>query len=236
MIKAPGSRTGCCGCGSSSGCATAPVAAPAGRAVRREPRGAHQPGRLPALGNPGPAGAGYRPGAVDRHALRQQVDAPGHPRRPPRRRPRTASPSSTTSPSSTALRRGARRPPAVRPAQPRQRRRHQVRPGPAARPPRTGSGPDRPRPEAGRRREPARHPAGHALAAGDDVLPEPDRHEERADAGRVPGVGPRLPAGPTRFLSEVYGLPATRQQLARIEEALQLRETVREHLFAGAAG
>ena len=28
---------------------------PAGRAVRREPRGAHQPGRLPALGHPGPA-------------------------------------------------------------------------------------------------------------------------------------------------------------------------------------
>ena len=36
-----------------------------------------------------------------------------------------------------------------------------------------------------------------------------------------------------RFVSEVYGLPATPEQLARIETALQLRETVREQLFAG---
>jgi uncharacterized membrane protein len=34
-----------------------------------------------------------------------------------------------------------------------------------------------------------------------------------------------------RFLSDVYGLAATPGQLARIEEALQLRETVRERLF-----
>jgi hypothetical protein len=36
-----------------------------------------------------------------------------------------------------------------------------------------------------------------------------------------------------RFLSEVYGLPATPDQLTRIEAALQQRETVRERLFAG---
>jgi uncharacterized membrane protein len=35
-----------------------------------------------------------------------------------------------------------------------------------------------------------------------------------------------------RFLSEVYGVPATPAQLARIEETLQQRETVRERLFA----
>jgi hypothetical protein len=34
-----------------------------------------------------------------------------------------------------------------------------------------------------------------------------------------------------RFISEVYALPATPEQLARIEEALRLRETVRERLF-----
>ena len=39
-----------------------------------------------------------------------------------------------------------------------------------------------------------------------------------------------------RFLSDVYGVPASPSQLARIEEALQLRETVRERLFEGAAG
>ena len=71
------------------------------RAVRREPRRAHQPGRLPALGHAGPRRDGHRPGAVDRDAVRQQVDAPGHPRRPPRRRPGRPSPWSTTSPSSS---------------------------------------------------------------------------------------------------------------------------------------
>lgn len=39
-----------------------------------------------------------------------------------------------------------------------------------------------------------------------------------------------------RFLSEVYALPAAPEQLVRIEEALRLRETVRERLFnAGAS-
>ena len=37
-----------------------------------------------------------------------------------------------------------------------------------------------------------------------------------------------------RFLSDVYGLPAAPAQLARIEETLQVRETVRERLFATA--
>jgi uncharacterized membrane protein len=35
-----------------------------------------------------------------------------------------------------------------------------------------------------------------------------------------------------RFISEVYRLPATPQQLARVEEALVQRELVREHLFS----
>ena len=39
-----------------------------------------------------------------------------------------------------------------------------------------------------------------------------------------------------RFASDVYGLPATSAQLARIDEALRQRETVRERLFATAAG
>jgi uncharacterized membrane protein len=38
-----------------------------------------------------------------------------------------------------------------------------------------------------------------------------------------------------RFLSEVYGLPAAPEQLVRIEEALRLRETVRERLFGAGA-
>jgi hypothetical protein len=35
-----------------------------------------------------------------------------------------------------------------------------------------------------------------------------------------------------RFLSEVYGLPATPAQLARIEQGVRQREAVRERLFA----
>jgi uncharacterized membrane protein len=38
-----------------------------------------------------------------------------------------------------------------------------------------------------------------------------------------------------RFVAEVYGLPASAAQLARVEEALRLRESLRERLFAGPA-
>ena len=34
-----------------------------------------------------------------------------------------------------------------------------------------------------------------------------------------------------RFISEVYDLPASPAQLAAIEDALEQRETAREHLF-----
>jgi len=39
-----------------------------------------------------------------------------------------------------------------------------------------------------------------------------------------------------RFLSDVYGLPASEEQLVRIEETLQVRESVRERLFAVVPG
>jgi uncharacterized membrane protein len=39
-----------------------------------------------------------------------------------------------------------------------------------------------------------------------------------------------------RFLSDVFGLPASEEQLVRIEEILQVRETVRERLFAVVPG
>ncbi|MGK5172239.1 alpha/beta-hydrolase family protein [Geodermatophilus sp. CPCC 205761] len=39
-----------------------------------------------------------------------------------------------------------------------------------------------------------------------------------------------------RFLSDVFGLPASPEQLLRIEETLQVRETVRERLFAVVPG
>ncbi|MGY1606734.1 alpha/beta-hydrolase family protein [Geodermatophilus sp. SYSU D00700] len=39
-----------------------------------------------------------------------------------------------------------------------------------------------------------------------------------------------------RFLRDVYGLPASPEQLARVEEVLQVRESVRERLFAVVPG
>jgi uncharacterized membrane protein len=39
-----------------------------------------------------------------------------------------------------------------------------------------------------------------------------------------------------RFLSDVYGLPASEEQLLRIEDALKVRESVREKLFAVVPG
>jgi uncharacterized membrane protein len=39
-----------------------------------------------------------------------------------------------------------------------------------------------------------------------------------------------------RFINEVYGLGANAEQLARTEQALRLRETVRERLFGAGAG
>ena len=39
-----------------------------------------------------------------------------------------------------------------------------------------------------------------------------------------------------RFLRDVYGVAATPAQMARIEAALHLRETVRQRLFEGPAG
>jgi uncharacterized membrane protein len=39
-----------------------------------------------------------------------------------------------------------------------------------------------------------------------------------------------------RFLSDVYGLPVTPEQLRRVEETLEVRETVRERLFAVVPG
>ena len=39
-----------------------------------------------------------------------------------------------------------------------------------------------------------------------------------------------------RFISEVFGLPATREQLDRIETALKSREAIREKLFNAPTG
>ena len=39
-----------------------------------------------------------------------------------------------------------------------------------------------------------------------------------------------------RFLSEVYGLPASEEQLRRVEQTIEARETVRERMFAVVPG
>ena len=69
------------------------------------------------------------------------------------------------------------------------------------------------RPAAGRRpsavdgASPRGIPTAPALAAGDDVLPDPGRHQERAGARHLPGWGHDYRPDLARFVSEVYGLP-----------------------------
>ncbi|MGY1620499.1 alpha/beta-hydrolase family protein [Geodermatophilus sp. SYSU D00691] len=95
-------------------------------------------------------------------------------------------------------------------------------------------GPDRPRPELVADGSPRGIPPGlrwrpvttffqSLVDMKNAQVPGPYRawaHDYRADLPRV--------------LAAVYGLPATAEQLDRVEEALRLRESVRERLFAGA--
>jgi hypothetical protein len=183
----------CCGCGcrNGSGTARAPGRAwcSSARASGRTPAG-----RLPPLGDHRPGRAGHRPRPVDRHPLRQRVDAPDHRRGPAGRRPGHRGRGQRLRPA-RGPRPGAAVPRPVRAAQPRQRRRHQVRAGPALdAAPLAGS---RPAPAgAGRRAESPRDPRRHALAADHDVLPDVRGHEERADTRSVPGLGARVPSRP----------------------------------------
>ena len=116
----------------------APRAPAAGGAVRREPRRAHQPGRVPPLGHPRPGRARHRPRPVDRDAVRQQVDAAGHRRGPAGRRPGRGRRGQR---SRTARAAGSAGRAALRAPEPRQRRRHEVRARPAVVTARAGWGP-----------------------------------------------------------------------------------------------
>ena len=62
-------------------------------------------------------------------------------------------------------------------------------------------GPQRPAQQVIPGRSPRGIPPSMQLAIGHDLLPIPDRHEERADPRCLPGVGPRLPTGSRRFHS-----------------------------------
>ena len=182
-------------------------------------------------GTLGLRGPGHRPGAVDRHPVRQRVDARGHRPGPPRRRPARASPSSTTSTScSRSTQERGTRPPYVLLSHDND---GVTRFGPdllTTAPAWLGSGPAARR--ARRGREPPRHPAAPALAAGDDRSSRPS---STSRTPRCPATyqawghdyRPDLP----RFVSEVYDLPATEEQLARVADAVRQREEVRWEVF-----
>ena len=91
-------------------------------------------------------------------------------------------------------------------------------------------GPGRPRPSTSTAPAPAASPAP-ALEARDDVLPVAGRRQERAGPGTYQAWGhdyrPDLP----RFVSEVYDLPASPDQLERVTEAVRRREEVRWEVF-----
>ena len=183
-------------------------------------------------GTLGLRGAGHRPGTVDRHAVRQRVDARGHRRRTGSTSTGTASPSSTTSPSSrsSASERGRRL--RVRPAQPRQRRRHQVRPRPAGDRARRGSAADRPRPE----QVEAASPRGIPPAMRWRPITTFFQTLVDMKNAQIPGAyrawAPRLPPrpAPVRQRGLRPAAPA-RSSWPRIEDALEQRETAREQLF-----
>ena len=228
---APASRTGCCGCGSSSGCATVRRPRAPGRAVRREPR-ARTPARTCSC--TGARSASQALG-IDRALwigtpYAQRVDAPGHRRRPPRRRP------------GPRRRRQRLRPARGRGRGARARPRYvlvshdndgvtKFGPDLLATAP-AWLGPGRPRGRGGRRRQPARHPAGHALAADHDVLPELVDMKNAQTPGAVPGLGARLPRGPAPLRQRgVRAAGDAGSSSPGSRRRCRLRETVRERLF-----
>ena len=126
--------------------------------------------------------------------------------------------------------RTARLPAALRAAQPRQRRRHEVRPGPALVPP----GLARPRPAPGRSRSPRAAPAGippamrwRPITTFFQSLVDMKNAQTRA----LPGLGARLPRRPAPLPQRrSTGCPRTEEQLRRIEDdparcARRVRET-----------
>ena len=181
-------------------------------------------------GTLGLRGAGHRPGAVDRHPVRQRVDARGH-------RPATGSTSTpTSSPSSTTS--GSSRTWV-------QQRRSRLRyvlvshdndgvtkfgPDLLARR-RAWLGAGRPRPEPC----PAPARAGSRPTCAGARSPPSSRCSIDMKNAQIPGAyrawahdyRPDL----ARFVSEVFDLPASPEQLAAIEPALERRETAREELF-----
>ena len=90
---------------------------------------------------------------------------------------------------------------------------------------------DRPQPESVPGAQPAGHPARDAVAADHHVLPEPDRHEERAGPRCYRAWAHDYRPDLARFISEVFDLPASPAQLAAVEAALEQREHVRQLLF-----
>ena len=131
-----------------------------------------------------------------------------------------------------ALGDGAPAPAAVRPGEPRQRRGHQVRAGP----PHDGT----PLARAGSTRVRRRWSAASPRGIPPDMRwrPVTTFFQSLVDMknAQIPGAyrswahdyRPDL----TRFISEVYDLPASAEQLAAIERAVEQREVHRELLFA----
>jgi hypothetical protein len=70
------------------------------------------------------------------------------------------------------------------------------------------------------------------VAADLHLLPDAHRHEDAQVPGPYRTWAHDYRADLPRFISEVYRLPVTPQQLARVEEALVRRELVREQLFS----
>ena len=189
-----------------------------------------QPGRVPALGHPRAGRPRDRPRAVGGDAVLERVDAGGHAARPGRHRSGRPRGGQRLRPD----RGDAARPPlpaAVRAAQPRQRRRHQVRVEPALRSPRWLR-----EPRAAVEEVPPHSPRGVPAAMRWRPLTTFFQLVVDMKNAQVPGayLASRHDYRPelARFVNEVYGLGADEDLVSRVEAALEQREQTREQFFA----
>jgi uncharacterized membrane protein len=97
-------------------------------------------------------------------------------------------------------------------------------------------GPSRPRPEAGVVGSPRGIPPAMRWRPVTTFFQSLVDMKNAQTAGHFGAFQHDYRADLPRFLSDVYGLPASEEQLRRIEETLEVREAVREKLFAVVPG
>ena len=79
--------------------------------------------------------------------------------------------------------------------------------------------------------EPTWRPTGHAMATAHDVFADDDRHEDAQAPWGYRAFAHDYRPDLARFVSAVFALPASDEQMSRIESALAERDRTGEQLF-----